>query len=287
MKGSMKESPIPSPSLCPYDTLHIYYMAGRIAPADLRFGDTFLGNWEEDAFSFLFFNTPSDEEVRRLLDNHPGVTLIDQYQMTYEEWQGGPIEPFIISDFLILPPWNANASNTSLKKKLLLDPGVVFGNGAHPTTQECLDLISRLLKFIPISTMIDLGAGTGLLSLGAASHGVQKIMAVDFNYLAARTALKNIRLNGFEKQIIAVHGMAETFIDTPADLMVANIHYDVMQRLIESKGFLEKKWFILSGLLRSQAEILETRLSRMPVTLLDKRESGGVWHTFFGKVDDQ
>lgn len=282
----MEEDPKVTPHLCPYDTLHIYYLEGRANPALMRFGDSFLGDWEEEGFSFLFFKEPADGSVHALIKAQKELTLIDQYQMSYEEWQGGPIEPFTISDFLILPPWKADASNTSLKKKLILDPGVVFGNGAHPTTRECLDLLSRLLKFIPIESMIDLGTGTGLLSLAAASHGLKKVIAVDFNYLAVKTAQHNIRLNGFDRQILAIQGLAETFIDTPADLVVANIHYDVMRRLVASKGFLEKKWFILSGLLKSQAEAIENHLKSVPVTLLDKRESGGVWHTFFGKVDD-
>lgn len=279
MKKALKASPLE----CPYDILHIYYLEGRVNPSHIRFGETFLGNWEEEGFSFLFFQEPSDVDVQNLIEKQPDLKLIDQYQMTYEEWQGGKIIPFTISDFLIVPPWERDASNTSLKKKIILDPGVVFGTGAHATTHDCLDLLSRLLKFIPVHSMIDLGAGTGLLSLAAAKYGLKRVIAVDFNFLAVKTTLKNIRLNGFDQEILAVQGRAETFIDTPTDLLIANIHYDVMQHLVTSRGFLEKKWFILSGLLKSQAEKIEKHLSTLPVTLLEKRDADGVWYTFFGR----
>ena len=271
---------------CPYDILHIYYMEGTIRTELLRFGNDFLGNWEEDGFSFLFFQHPADREIDALLKKMPHLKLIDTYQMTYEEWQGGKIEPMTISDFLIVPPWDRDSSNTSLKKKLILDPGVVFGTGTHPTTHDCVDLLSRLLKFMPIRTVMDLGTGTGLLALVAAKLGCSRVVALDFNFLAVKTTLANIRYNGFEEIIHVVQGRAETFMDTPADLVVANIHYDVMKGLIQDPGFLEKKWFILSGLLKSQAARIETDLSHLPVTILEKRDTGGIWHTFFGKIDN-
>jgi len=56
-----------------------------------------------------------------------------------------------------------------------------------------------------------------------------------------------------------------------------------MKRLIESEGFLHKKQFVLSGLLRSEARDVESRLSQYPVKIVEKLEYDGVWHTFFGK----
>jgi ribosomal protein L11 methyltransferase len=57
-----------------------------------------------------------------------------------------------------------------------------------------------------------------------------------------------------------------------------------MKHLINSQGFLSKKWFVLSGLLRSQAIDLLGRLSQQPVQIIKKWESDGIWHTFFGKI---
>ena len=83
---------------------------------------------------------------------------------------------------------------------------------------------------------------------------------------------------------MVIQGSAEIFIDNPADLVIANIHFDVMKNLIDSKGFLSKKWFILSGLLRSQAEDAACTLKQKGAEIIKKWNRDGIWHTFFGKV---
>jgi ribosomal protein L11 methyltransferase len=82
---------------------------------------------------------------------------------------------------------------------------------------------------------------------------------------------------------VAVQGRAQDFVDVDSDLVIANIHYDVIKRLIASKGFFRKKWFIISGLLRSQARDIVAGLSNNSITIINKWEHEGVWHTFFGK----
>jgi ribosomal protein L11 methyltransferase len=66
--------------------------------------------------------------------------------------------------------------------------------------------------------------------------------------------------------------------------VIANIHYDVMRQMIESQGFLSKKWFILSGLLRSEASRIEARLSYHSANIIEKMVKDGIWHTFFGSI---
>ena len=167
---------------------------------------------------------------------------------------------------------------------ILLDPGVVFGAGTHTTTQDCLNALELVFSREKIESALDLGTGTGLLALAASRLGCKNILAVDFNFLAARTALRNVRLNQLQDHIIIVQGRAEDFIDSPSDLVIANIHYDVMKHLIASPGFFNNKWFILSGLLRSQARDLLYELSKNRVRIVKKWERDGIWHTFLGKT---
>ena len=79
-------------------------------------------------------------------------------------------------------------------------------------------------------------------------------------------------------------GLAQEIVAVDAELVIANIHYPVMKGLIASEGFLSKKGFILSGLLRSQAREIEAELSRKPVKIIKKWELEGIWYTFFGKI---
>jgi len=272
--------------LSPYDDLYIYYLEGRMSrPWEANFSQ-FVGNWEEDGYTFLFFTAPASQQVNALLNKEPKLTLIDEFRMSYEEWQGEKLQPFVIGRFLIIPPWYLTKSESpplSHGHKIILDPGVVFGNGCHPTTQDCLEALELAFERQGVETVLDLGTGTGLLALAAGKFGCLKCLALDFNYLAARTAQANVRRNGLEKIVLACQGRAEDYISTPADLLIANIHFDVMHRLVRSEGFLSKKAFILSGLLRSEARQVAEDLARMPVEVIRQWERGGIWHTFYGE----
>jgi len=272
--------------LSPYDNLYIYYLEGRMPrPWETNFKQ-FVGNWEEEESTFLFFTAPATEQVGALLKKEPGLILLDEFQMTYEEWQGGKLQPVIIGRFLILPPWyvtSGPAPPLSHGHKIILDPGVVFGNGMHPTTRDCLEALELAFENREIETVLDLGTGTGLLALAAGKLGCRKCLALDFNFLAARTAHVNVQLNRLEKSVLVCQGKAEEYISKPADLLVANIHFDVMRRLVHSDGFLSKKAFILSGLLRSEARQIADDLSRMPVDIIRRWEQGNIWHTFYGE----
>jgi ribosomal protein L11 methyltransferase len=105
---------------------------------------------------------------------------------------------------------------------------------------------------------------------------------VDLNPLAARTAHRNVTLNGLTGRILVAQGDAEKFIDFTSDLVVSNLHYDVMKNLIRAKGFLKKKRFILSGLMRHEAARIESTLAELPVTIIHRWDQDGIWHTFYG-----
>jgi len=269
--------------LNPYRDLFIYYLEGCLKSDPAASGKAFLGNWEEDGFSFLFFSKPSGAKVKKILADHPELTLIDNYHMTYEEWQGGKVAPLRAGRFHIFPPWEKTGPAGS-DVDIMLDPGVVFGTGTHPTTRNCLEAMDLLFDKEEVGSVLDVGTGTGVLVLAAARTGCRRNLAVDNNLLAARTAGENVRLNRLSEKILVIQGLAEDWLDTPADLLIANIHYDVMKNLVECDGFYNKKWFILSGLLRSQAREMVRLLSNQPVEILNRWEHEGVWSTFLGKV---
>ena len=167
---------------------------------------------------------------------------------------------------------------------IVIDPGVVFGSGMHPTTLGCLEALGLTFGGSPMATVVDFGTGSGILAIAAARLGAGRILAVDNNRLAVKTAKTNIALNGLENTVLAVQGRAENFIDVDADLLIANIHYDILRRIIETDGFLKKKMFILSGLLRSEARDVDLRFSRLPVKMIQTWEHDHIWHTFWGEV---
>lgn len=267
----------------PYDQLFIYYFQGRLLSKFAQFGKRFIGNWEEGDTSFLFFSAPADDQIDQLLSAQPQLVLEDRFCMSYDQWHGEPVNPFRAGRFLIMPPWRMAAVEEG-DVPIILDPGVVFGAGTHPTTRDCLEAIEILCDNNKLNSSLDLGTGTGLLGIAAARSGCGRNIAVDNNFLAARTARGNAALNDLDDRVNVVCGLAEDFLAWEADLLIANIHYDVMKKLVISPGFLKKKWFILSGLLRSEAGKIESQLACLPVTIVRKWVKDGVWHTLFGRV---
>jgi ribosomal protein L11 methyltransferase len=269
----------------PYENLFIYYLNGipDVEKIALK-NNTFLGTWVDEEISFLFFSSTSDDTLETILEKNPGLSLIEKYEMTGEQWHGDKIEPYYVNDLCIYPPWNRPRKKDKTIKPILLDPGVVFGTGRHQTTEDCLYLIHRLFTKNKIDSVLDIGTGTGLLSLGAAAMGCKCVMACDFNYLAVKTALNNIRLNNVEKQVLAFQAKGEEIMSIPCDLFVANIHYDVMRHMIENPFLLEKKYFILSGLLNSEAKKVLTSLSQKNVHIIERRCPDGIWNTILGKT---
>ena len=226
----------PPRPLRPDTNLYIYYIEGVVPAQHPVVDESFIGNWVEDNFSFLFFTEPSKPLVLELLAQLPGRVLLDEYEMTYAQWQGGTVEPVRIGRFLLNPTW-IKASAAQHEISITLDSGVVFGNGSHTTTQACLEALDIVCAGIKPETVLDLGCGTGILALAAAKLGCKKILAIDYNYLAAQTARINAGLNGLDENIIVIHGKAEEHLTQPSDLLMANIHYEVMQEIVRAKGF--------------------------------------------------
>lgn len=281
MSGSVKLNDFPY--LLPDTLLHIYCIRGQL-PLRQGFPDGFLGNWEESGFSFLFFLAPAHTFIEELLLSDGERELVDHYTMTYGQWQGGTVAPVKAGTITLQPPWVESAAEED-GKTLRLDAGIVFGDGMHPTSVTCIEAMERICTGSRISSMLDLGTGSGVLALAAVQCGCSRVIAVDNNFLAARTARKNVLLNGFEKQVLVLTGLAETCTTLPAELLVANIHHEIMCMIIEREGFLEKKRFILSGLQHHEADDIMTRLANKPVDILERIETGAVWQTIVGAVD--
>ena len=265
----------------PYGILHIYYLSGRLAPEPEDFGGAYLGNWEEDDTSFLFFSRPAPESVDALLAAQPHLSLIDTFQMSYDQWQGGAIEAQAIAGVVLQPPW-VDPPPTSAPDAVVLklDPGLVFGNGTHPTTADCIRALKAAFSRKPApETILDLGTGTGVLALAAAGLGGRRILAVDLNPLATRTAHRNVAINELSDRVLVVRGRAETFIETSADLLVANIHFAVLQEVMASTGFDRKRQVVLSGLLRSEARTVENELLRRDFRIRQVWRRNGTWCT--------
>ena len=269
-------------SSCPYSDLFIYYCRGNLTHGPAMGQSGFLGAWEEEGDCFLFFAQPADHIVQCLLKKNPAIELVDTYQMPYEQWQGRPVAIIDVGPFLIAPPWHTFEQPLE-KPCLWLDPGVVFGNGQHPTTLHCLEAMKLAFARRRPGRVVDLGTGTGVLALVAAMLGAEKVLAVDLNLLATVVARGNVCRNSLQDRVLVVQGRADKFMDLPFELVVSNIHYDVMALMIEAESFRKPKQFVFSGLFRSQAHTIENRLRQSGARIVETWQKDGIWHTFLAE----
>jgi ribosomal protein L11 methyltransferase len=273
----------------PYDNLFIYEIKGDARPFAPGLGPAFLGLWLEEDTSFLFFSRPAEAEVSVLLAEGSGLRLLDRHNLTYQQWQGGrDLEPLDFPEMAIVPAWQGSEPrHRGLAKPVLwLDPGLVFGSGLHPTTRHCLELILLRLKRGPLGAVLDLGCGTGILGLAAALMGACPVLCVDLNPLCVQTTEKNARLNHLPVEV--AEGPALDFLVRPADVVLANLHWQALAGLLaEPEPWAGKRDLILSGVTRSQVGPLEERLFALGYEILARRQADHIWFSLWAcRVSD-
>jgi ribosomal protein L11 methyltransferase len=266
--------------MIPYETLYIYEICGEIQGSRKFFKEDFIGCWNEQESSFLFFSQPHDEEVEALVDQK-GLSLLTRNTLDYKAWQAGEeLRPFNIGNLVFSPPWE-NVVIGKGETLVHIDPCVVFGTGYHPTTRSCLSALWEVYQKEKPGKILDLGTGSGILALAAAKWGAKRVLAIDCNELAVETALRNVSLNGELERIEVKHGKAEDFIDEEADLVCANLHLRVIESLLSKEAFFKKRWLILSGLFHKDGQEIENRLERRTVTIFQRFEEEK-WITLTG-----
>ena len=263
----------------PYEDVFIYLIDGILNESDeFCFGSQFIGNWVEDTSSFLFFSAPADKEVESLVKLRDDLKLNDTFKFSYEEWQGGGFQEIRIGNILISPPWNSKHVSDEFIH-VFLDPGVVFGNGLHATTKDCVKALLYLARNEPYDYVLDIGTGTGILAVTAGVLGAKGVIAVDLNPLCVKTAIKNASLNCLDNIVTVAEGTAEDFINEPADLIVANIHHEVVCKLFEDIRFRTHPKFIISGLMRSQAREVREQVEKYGLIVTHEWDHEMTWHT--------
>jgi ribosomal protein L11 methyltransferase len=121
-----------------------------------------------------------------------------------------------VGRFWVGPPWET----------IVIDPGRAFGTGAHPTTRLTLELLQELQP----GSLLDIGCGSGVLSIAAAKLGFDPVIGIDVDEAAVEATLGNARTNGVEVQA----QLADAFVDElpRTDVALANVALDVVERLL-------------------------------------------------------
>jgi ribosomal protein L11 methyltransferase len=224
--------------------------------------------------AFLDADDPQIDETRRKVEEalhylnmiqpipNPIFTPIaDQNWM--EAWKARYQPIPIGSRLIILPAWMESPAPDRLPIKI--DPGMAFGTGTHPTTQLCLEFLEETFQpsNLQLSTVIDVGCGSGILSIGAIKLGAALALGVDIDEAAIRNSRENADNNAVpaEKFLLGVGSVDEVrggkFALTSAPLVLANILAPVLIRLFDA-GLADlvdpNGALILSGILDHQSD---------------------------------
>jgi ribosomal protein L11 methyltransferase len=207
-------------------------------------------------------------------------------------------KPILIGQrLLILPAWLESPEPKRIPIKI--DPGMAFGTGTHPTTQLCLELMevhfdnreSELVnrnpsndsRFpIPNSRVIDVGCGSGILSIAALKLGAKAVLGVDIDIESVKNSRENADTNGVGEELMLGQGsvteiLAGNFQFKSAPLVVANILGPILIRLFDA-GLAElvepNGEIILSGILAHQAESVIEAAQAKGLKRNDQRQIG-------------
>ncbi len=183
---------------------------------------------------------------------------------------------------LILPEWEPVPETE--RAILKIDPGAAFGTGTHATTKLCLSALESVVK--NGDTVLDIGCGSGILSIAALLLGAKSAVGVDIDSLAVKTARENAAKNNlYEPEFTAIEGDLAEKISGKYDICVANIVADVIIRLCENitDYVHDGSYFVTSGIIDTRADEVYEAMVGAGFTI-EKRFDEGGWVAFVSKL---
>ena len=200
-----------------------------------------------------------------------------------EDWQNNWKQYFhpmpIGKKLLIRPVWEDNY-DAGDRKVLDIEPGLAFGSGSHPTTQLCLETLENYIT--PDSTVLDIGCGSGILSIAALLLGARSAFGVDIDSLAVKTAKANALQNGFgDDKFTVVQGNLSDKVNGKFNVVVANIVADIIMEFNKTVGdFLtDDGVYITGGIIESREDEVLFSFAQNGFEVTDRFENNG-WLVF-------
>ncbi|WP_090947739.1 50S ribosomal protein L11 methyltransferase [Parageobacillus thermantarcticus] len=217
------------------------------------------------------------EEIKQAINNlllydiDIGKNKITISEVNEEEWATAwkkYYNPVKISEkFTIVPTWETYEPVSSDELIIELDPGMAFGTGTHPTTVMCIQALEKYVK--PGDTVIDVGTGSGILSIAAAMLGAKSVRALDLDPVAVDSAKINVKLNKVQHIVTVSQNNLLDRIEERANVIVANILAEIIlrfvddaYRLLENNGY-----FITSGIIQAKKQEVKEGLMKAGFTI--------------------
>ncbi len=222
--------------------------------------------------------------------DHPeyGPLILSMENVEDADWENNWkafYKPMEIGDRLIvIPDWEEAEAGDRVA--LRLNPGLIFGTGSHATTRLCLQALERIVT--PGMAVLDLGCGSGILSIAALLLGAERAYGCDIDDKAVDVAYENAALNGIGRDrytvragdVLSDEGLRRD-MGSGYDIVVANIVSDVIIGLAPTARGLKKPegYFLCSGIIDDRAEEVRQKLEAAGLTILETHSSEG-WFSY-------
>ena len=227
------------------------------------------------------------EELKKEHDDW-GTLLMTMDTMADADWENNwkqYYKPMEIGErLLVIPQWET--ADVGDRVPLILEPGLTFGTGSHATTRLCLMALEKHVK--PGMRVVDLGCGSGILSIAALKLGAAEARAIDIDDKCINVAYENAAMNGIGKDTYTVLS-GNILTDQSAveqlgggyDIVVANIVSDIIIALAPNARYYMKEGalFLCSGIIDTRAEEVAGKLKEAGFEILEERSADG-WFSF-------
>ncbi|AZV44448.1 MULTISPECIES: 50S ribosomal protein L11 methyltransferase [Peribacillus] len=193
-----------------------------------------------------------------LFDIDLGRNAVSISEVNEEEWATAwkkYYNPVKISErFTIVPTWEEYEPVSSDELIIELDPGMAFGTGTHPTTVMCIQALERTVQKGDL--VVDVGTGSGVLSIAAALLEAKQVQALDLDEVAVRSANINVKLNKVQERVHVSQGNLLDGVEEQADIVVANILAEVIMRFTDDVAKVVKPggYFVASGIIQPKKD---------------------------------
>lgn len=209
---------------------------------------------------------------------HLGACTFNTSEIFEEDWATAweqYYKPVHVSELLtVTPTWETYEPRSKEEIIIELDPGMAFGTGTHETTTLCMKALEKYMT--PDDVVIDIGCGSGILSITSVKLGAEHVYAYDLDEIAVKSALENIAINRCGERVTVKHQDLLTNVHHQVDVVVSNILAEVIIKVTpDVRSVLKDKGlFIASGIIDSKLEEVVQELKNNGFKMIEIQHDG-------------